>query len=499
MKLRTWRKYHKWLGLTCCFFLLMFSFSGIILNHRTCFAKYNMNRKGILSGYQYQHWNGGLLRGTVFYKGHILLYGYNGIWQTDSQASFFKDANKGLPDGADYRQIKTLAKTKDGRLYALSQFALYRFAERTSEWKPVSFSGTQNELLSDVCSHGDTVIVVSRSNLYLSTAADKPFKKIQLLQPAHYDGKVSLFHFVWLLHSGAMFGLPGKLIMDTVAVILIILSLTGIVYWLLPKYIRRERQNHKQAKTSTRILKLSLHYHDKLGRTTIILTLLIAITGWCLRPPLLIPLVSSKTKPIPYTTLDSPNAWHDKLRMLRYDKSYGDWLLSTSEGFYSLKDFNSVPQKLHQTPDAGPMGLNVWIQDSTGKWLCGSSNGLFTWKRKNGSVIDYFTHQPLLHKKKSHFSEHSISGYSADFKSGPFAVDYNQGTKAFDQPKRFDTLPMSLWNVALEVHTGRIYMGSYATLFFVFFAGLIIVSCLWSGYKIRIKKKNHPLKTVPSS
>ena len=39
-----WKKYHKWVGLFFSFFILMFCFSGIVLNHRTLFSKVEVNR-----------------------------------------------------------------------------------------------------------------------------------------------------------------------------------------------------------------------------------------------------------------------------------------------------------------------------------------------------------------------------------------------------------------------------------------------------------------------
>ena len=39
-----WKKYHKWVGLFFSFFILMFCFSGIVLNHRTLFSKAEVSR-----------------------------------------------------------------------------------------------------------------------------------------------------------------------------------------------------------------------------------------------------------------------------------------------------------------------------------------------------------------------------------------------------------------------------------------------------------------------
>lgn len=80
----------------------------------------------------------------------------------------------------------------------------------------------------------------------------------------------------------------------------------------------------------------------------------------------MIPLALTKTPALPGTSLDSPNLWHDKLRMVRYDDMCGDWLLSTSEGFYSLASPDAVPVKVEETPPVSVMGLNVWQRISRG-------------------------------------------------------------------------------------------------------------------------------------
>ncbi|HJD92939.1 MAG TPA: PepSY domain-containing protein, partial [Bacteroides coprosuis] len=88
------------------------------------------------------------------------------------------------------------------------------------------------------------------------------------------------------------------------------------------------------------------------------------------------------------------------------------------------------------------------------------------------------------------FGKRAISGFSKDFKGKECIVEYENGSNFAEMPNEFRVLPMSLWNVALEVHTGRIYtlLGS-GTLVFITFAGLIVFWVLISGYIIRKKKK----------
>lgn len=478
-----WRKQHKWFGICISFFMLMFCLSGIILNHRQVFSDMEISRRWLPSRYEYKQWNSGLMRGTVAYKGDVIIYGTNGIWLADSLGKHVEDFNHGLPNAADHRQVRNVIMAR-GKLYAVTTEAVYRYEGGHIGWKALNIPNN-DELLTDIAAQGDTIVAVGRSHLFVSPAAGKPFTTVELKAPSDYTGEVSLFRTMWLLHSGELFGTVGKLVVDAIAIVLIVLCITGLVYWLLPKYIRRNKQ---KAKTSKRMLRLSLVWHDKIGRTTIILTLLVAITGWCLRPPVMIPLVLNKTKTLPFTSLDNSNAWNDRLRMLRYDDAQDDWLLATSEGMYSLKDFNKIPLKIEHTPPISVMGLNVLQKDGQGRWLCGSFSGLFAWDRRSGKSMDFFTHNAAEEKSGMPFGKKAVSGYSQDFAMKPFAIEYYNGTTAIAQPESLENLPMSLWNFALEVHSGRIYIGTYATLFFVFIAGLACVWCLWSGWKIRIKQ-----------
>ena len=482
MKKSTWRKQHKWLGIGMCFFMLMFCASGILLNHRSLIKQVNVSRKYLPSRYEFRNWNGGLLRGTLDLDSNsgtdachrLLLYGNGGIWLTDSKASFFKDFNAGLPTWADYRQIRNVIRTGDGKIFAVSSFGLYRY-DAQKAWHDVKMPLDDGEKLTDIASHGDTLVVLSRSFAYVSISPYTSFKRIQLQAPANYDGKATAFRTVWLLHNGELFGMAGKLVVDAVAVIFLLLCITGFIFWRRPK--------------RKRLLQTSLRLHDRLGRYTIIFTILIALTGWCLRPPVMIALVLNKIPALPGTVLRSANAWNDKLRMVRYDESCHDWLLSTSEGFYSLDLNRATVKQISSAPPVSVMGLNVLQKDATGKWLCGSFSGLFVWDRQRATAIDYFTRQPAPKKAGAPFGKKAIAGMSQDFDVATVIAEYYDGTSFAPQPQIMNQLPMSLWNVALEVHSGRIFIGSIATYIFIFVMGILALWCLWSGYRIRLKKK----------
>lgn len=461
--------------------MLMFCLSGLVLNHRSLVADADVSREWLPSRYEYHDWNGGLMRGTVPLAspdgGRVLVYGSGGMWLTDSTGQKFQDFNGGLPCGADHRQMRAVVTTRHGQLFAASATELYSFGLH-GLWHRVPLPTDTDERLTDLTARGDTLVVLSRNNVYMSVPPYNNFRRITLPAPDDYDAKATAFRTVWLLHSGELFGTAGKIVVDIIALILILLCLTGLTYWLIPKLVKRGLRRCGKAMRWTYLL------HDKTGRYTIVLTLLLCATGWCLRPPVMVPLVLNRIPTLPGTVLKSDNAWNDKLRMIRYDATADDWLLSTSEGFYSLSRLDGKPTKIQAAPPASVMGVNVLQSDGAGHWLCGSFSGMFVWDRTSGTSTDFFTHKPAVQQKGMPFGKVAVAGYSADFACQPFVVEYYKGTKAVAQPDEYTCLPMSLWNVALEVHSGRIYMGSIATYFFIFIAGLAAIWCLWSGFKI---------------
>ena len=89
-----------------------------------------------------------------------------------------------------------------------------------------------------------------------------------------------------------------------------------------------------------------------------------------------------------------------------------------------------------------------------------------------------------------------VSGYSKDFFGGKEVIfDYSKGAslgETASTPELLSAIPMSLWNVALELHVGRCYsplLGPLSDLF-VFLSGLLItLVLLWLYYSASAKEE----------
>ena len=538
----TWKKYHRWFGLVLSVFMLVFCVSGIILNHRQLFAGCEVSRSLMPSAYHIKDFNNGIIKGSLKINHRIckipvdtipasddsiLAYGYGGVWLTDAEMKTWKDFNKGLPQNVDGRNIRNIVQTKDGEIWCAAMMDVYRFDGK--EWKMFPLADNE-ERIADITLTKDStsIIAMTRSAVYeisgkKTDAANEKRDAISektsvtrkiIGQPEGFVPEVTLFKTVWNLHSGAFFGLTGRLVVDAIAIVLIILSITGIILFILPYRIRRQKRlqaKEKMQKLGKQMV-FNAKWHNKLGYTTIILTLWLAITGMCLRPPLMIPLAMNKTT----EKVKNGNVWHDKLRAIRWDAAEGNWLVSTSEGFLRVDEhFCQKPVLLDkkQSPKISPMGVNVFESDGKGGWLIGSFSGMFRWNPEKNLIVDYFTGKANQGKSMIPISSSLVSGYSKDFFGGKEVVfDYSKGASLGEtenlrnaEPKSFpastpevlSAIPMSLWNVALELHVGRCYspfLGPLSDLF-VFISGLLITLVLLSGYIIlhRRKKKSPKL------
>lgn len=495
------KKYHKWFSIVFTLLILLFSFSGIVLNHRNLLSPIDVNTSLLPSSYEYQNWNRAAIKGSLKTDDNkILIYGNIGVWETDTLASYFKDFNTGFPNGVDNHKISKLLKTKDDRLLAATLFGLFEFKE--SSWHKIVLP-LHNERISDLSLKQDTLLILSRSYL-LKTTDLQYFEKTELPAPENYDQKIGLFKTMWVIHSGEIYGEAGKIMVDIWGLILVFLTVSGLIFFINRILVKNPRKNTDKKIKLLKRNKWWLRWHNKLGWTTIVLLLITATTGIFLRPPFLIPIANTKVGKIPFSELDTDNAWFDQLRTIYFDEERKEYIVGTYSGFYSANEALNNPLKAFKyQPPASVMGINVFEKIASSQYLVGSFEGLFLWNIKSGMVYDYIKKKPYQapsHKSRP-LGDYLVSGYSNDFQTKDLVFEYGYGAFSL-QKKEFAAMPkeiqkqgISLWNVALEVHTGRIFENILSDFYILIvpITGLSLIFILISGfiiwYKIRNKKK----------
>ncbi|MEI7897748.1 MAG: PepSY domain-containing protein [bacterium] len=492
--MKFFRKYHKWFSLGATFFILLFALSGIVLNHRELLSSVDVNRKLLPPGYRYNNWNLAAVKGSVKTGcDSILVYGNIGVWLTDSTFKSFRDLNSGFPEGIDNRKINTLSWSRVSGLFAGTLFGLYRF--HGAKWHNVKLPAEGARVVK-VLHLGDSLLVMTRSNLFLATGASdySDFREIPVPKGEDFDGKAGLFKTFWVIHSGEIYGFAGKLIVDGVGIVFIILSVTGLIYFIVPYRLKKLKDDLRRSKLK-RFNKASLKWHNVIGSWVILILLLNTVTGIFLRPPLLIPIAGKRVAKIKFTELDSPNPWFDRFRDLLYDAEMKRYLVATSEGIYYSDDFFKKELRIFPVqPPVSVMGINVFEKNGDGRYLAGSFSGIYEWEPATGRIIDCITRTGYIDKGQSGppFGNVTVAGHIRCNDSTEIIFDYAHGAFALNGINPFvrvplsiaDASPVSLWNTCLEIHTGRIFepiLGPFYILV-VPLTGLATIFILVSGF-----------------
>lgn len=460
------RKHHRWFGLILTVFIILFSISGIIMNHRKTFSGYSVSRQYLPPNYSYKDWNFAAVRSTEkFSADSILIYGNIGIWLTDSLFSDFKEFNTGFDKGVDNHKITKVVRVNENTLAAGSLFGLHMYQTEKEKWEQVALPNKAQNVV-DIIMREDTLLVMTRSFLFSSTDYQN-FTTIELPAPAGYDNKVGLFKTMWVLHSGELYGLAGRLFTDLIAIIMIFLSIGGFIMYFQKKKLKDRGAEQQKRQKLRRQYQWQLKWHNRFGYITILLLILTTVTGIFLRPPFLIPIAESKVKKIPNSELATPNPWYDLLRRMIYIEEEGRYIISTQDAFYYSDDNLRTLICFDNQPPASVMGVTILEKYGKNTLMIGSFEGLFSWNYAIDSIYDLVDKKEWIRpEKKGHpVGAHKISGYSAHFGSHPLIFDYDEGTKSsFNQaefPAMTDEIiqknPMPLWNLSQEIHTGRIF------------------------------------------
>jgi len=500
-QVKFFKKYHKWLSIFFTVFILLFVVSGIILNHRDLLSSYDVDRSLLLERYEYKNWNSAAVKSYVKLTGDsALIYGNIGIFLTPDNFKTFIDFNQGFPKGTDNHKIEVVLRSNNGNLYAGTLFGLYYFDKENNLWVKIKLP-IHEERIVGLLSKNDSLYVMSRSHLLVSEdfPCDLSFSEIKLPPAEDFDNKISLFKTLWVIHSGEIYGITGKLIVDFVGLVFAFLTITGIILWLTPKTIKKRKRKNKNFKTHTQTKRWTLRWHNKIGYWLILVLMLTTVTGMFLRPPLLIPIADARVGKIPFTELDTPNPWFDQLRKIYYDEDFNRFIIIAAEGvYYSDDNFQSTIKRYEKQPVLSVMGVNVFEFREKGVYLVGSFSGLFLWNSITGDVYDYIEKKPYEPPKAMGppIGAYSVTGYVQTFDSLEYFFEFDKGAIALSDieftpmPEKIRTQPMSLWNVALEVHTGRYYRFMFGKLYILFIpvAGFSMLFILISGFIVYWKR-----------
>lgn len=486
-------KIHKWLSLAISLFLVLFVVSGIILNHRRLFSCCSVSRNLIPEAYRYRNWNLAAVKGVVnLPSGERIVYGNIGIWKTDNAFYSFEDMNRGFRKGVDQRKTFTVMLSNSGELYAGTLFGLYIFDRAVGTWINIPLPEGEARVVKILENEG-TIFVLTRSFLY--ELHGRSLTMLNIPAPEGFEGKVTLFRTFWVIHSGEIFGSSGRLIVDLAGVALLFLTLSGLYFTFL-SYAAGKLSREKYGKLF-RINKTCIKWHSRTGFYGFTILMVLVLTGIFLRPPLLISIVRAHVSPIPFTRLADRNAWDDRLRDIVYDKLSSSFIISTGEGFFHFRPGDAQAVTFRIQPPVSVMGITVFEPMPDSSYLVGSFNGLFRWSPHKGIVTYALNRRSARQNHRGNpFDSIAVSGAMICNGQLQAVFDYNagwipleKGASHPEMPAALKFQPFSLWNLAQEIHTGRIFSPIVGGLYVLYvpLMGISTTLVLMTGVWLRLK------------
>lgn len=514
--MKTLRKFHKWPSLIVGLFIILFCLSGVIMNHRDFFSPFDFPRYLLPSDYKYYNWNLASVKGFLKLNNHEqLAYGNVGIWKTDMNLETFKDFNNGFPKGSAHRKIFTMIKTSDGSIFAGTLFSLYKYNTSEQKWVEINLP-VKNPRTVKLLEKDGNLIILTRSELItMNLVGQTSFTKIEVPATENHSGESSLFRTLWVIHSGEIIGFGGKIVVDLLGISVIFIVLSGFFYSFLPTFTKRVKETTK--KKLKIFNKHSIKWHTWIGLVGLPIFLITTITGMFLRPPLLIPIANKYVKSIPGTELSHENVWYKKFRDVIIDTATNDYIISTSEGFIRLEttDHGNITSFMQVQPPVSVMGINAFEDLGKGNFLVASFSGIYNWNIHENHVTDMITGMPASHSTGGNpFGSIAVAGVYMNDNIPAAVLDYEAGwvnltpgTKP-EMPKIISSQPISLWNLALEVHTGRIFnflFGDFYILYVPLMGIAILVICITGFFmwlkprSAKSKKKSHASNKITTS
>jgi uncharacterized iron-regulated membrane protein len=273
---------------------------------------------------------------------------------------------------------------------------------------------------------------------------------------------------VFDLHDGKVWGLPGRLLFDLAGVTLFYLSVSAFYAWYYPKRVIawRRRRRSRPPRWMGRLFRFIHRYHLKLGVWSAAVLLVIGLTGFFMRPPMLMLLagdVSAGWYPGP---LD-PNPWHRKINNALYDPDRDRLLIQADDGVWQgSSDPDEFFTKVRLPVPIFIMGATVFDSQADQTYLVGSFSGIFRVEPDKGRTMNLLSPQQVPLKSRmrpagkmitGHFSTPDGSVYVTTHHLGLLNAQGNMAT-GFAMPLSVRAnYRMPLWNYLFEIHNGRFF------------------------------------------
>ena len=244
--IRHLREWHRKLGIIAAFFLIFLSVTGIALNHTESLS---LAHKPIRSTWLLDHYGITPPDDVRFYDNNNLVVTNTVAWLDDKML---------LDSGSEIISIVPVTINQISAFAIVSLEQLYFYSQKGELIEQLGEESGFPLGVTAIANTGDGIVVKTAKGMMHYNIEQYSWQEIQFIQEPNWNlpNKVNqqqiakakqnyraqyltLERIILDAHSGRIAGLMGVLFMDAVAVLLILLSLSGIYIWL--RYANNKR------------------------------------------------------------------------------------------------------------------------------------------------------------------------------------------------------------------------------------------------------------------
>lgn len=482
-------------------FLIWMSISGILMNHPELISGLSVPYKYLPEHYRADNWARSTLNSVQFSKfeyGLTYVGGFEGVWKSNDAGYTFESMNEnGLPEGRYYRRVKSLLNSDfDGNemLMAGTYGGLYVYDSYQDIWTNIKLDGN-NSKISRIFEYQDSIVVFSESNAFIAAKSlPLEFDRVDLIR-YNDDNKLTMVEFMFSLHTGELWGLPGKLLFDLAGLVLLFLSISGFYLWIAPKKsVFRLKILRKYKVIRWKLYNFFTKYHFKLGIYSAVILLIFGITGLFMRPPMIAAIFGSSIDKSLIFGFDNSNPWNHRIRNAMYDGVRNKVIIDAKDGYWvSDRGLRGIFVKQAPPVPIFAMGATVMETDSYGNHLIGSFAGLFK-VDYDGIILDVSTGRapynvtalrPGANLVTGYFETPDGEMYIATHFGGLMRVnDRTKYSNKFEMPEHIlKSAEMPFWTFLFELHNGRMFQGIFGkyTILFIPVTSLLFIMLVVTG------------------
>lgn len=396
--LRSSRWLHKYVGLLLILYGTLMGATGILVNHPDWIAGWSVPRWLVPSQYRPKGFNRGTLSKLVYSARdpeQAFLAGSEGVWKTNDGARTFRPLGEGFPSAAAERQTNAIFLDEGAtpRLLAGTDAGLHVCDPEGERWRHVPL-GEETQPVRSILALNGSLLVFTTSSVWRSPReGELAFRPVEVTRviPASSERDISLITFLFDLHSGALFGLPGKLLFDLAGITIVILCLSAFYLWYFPWRRRRQlKASIRPGPTVGRSMFRSLlKYHLKIGIWVGPILLVMAGTGLFMRPPLLLIPAQGRVPAAWHPGLPQLESWEGRIHRAVHDPSRGRILIESIDGFWASDEGLRQPFEAVEFPlPIHVMGSTTLTTEPSGGLIAGSFSGGFRLEPDSERITD---------------------------------------------------------------------------------------------------------------